>query len=178
MVSAAHGLTSRVAGRRRAASDDLIRTLSALPRDSRTFGLIHGDIGVGNFCVDERGGITLFDFDEAQYSWFVEDIALQLYYLVYVYGGEDGQAYREDQARRFMKHFMRGYLLEHALDDEWLGRIPLFLRLRELIVYIGSFRSWDGDETFGSSDNQWFKDWIAESKARIENGIPIVNIWT
>ncbi|MNI99754.1 hypothetical protein D3C73_1589180 [compost metagenome] len=76
-----------------------------------------------------------------------------------------------------MNHFMKGYVLEHSLDEYWIKQIPLFLRLRELIVYIGSFRNWDGDESFSSSDNQWFKDWIAESKLRIENEIPIVNIW-
>lgn len=151
--------------------------ICSLPKDERSYGLIHGDINVGNFRVNDLGEVTLFDFDEAQYSWFVEDIAIQLYYLVYVYGGNDGVRLREEQARRFMNHFMKGYSLEHSLDEYWLKQIPIFLRLRELIVYIGSFRNWDGDEAFSSSDNQWFKDWIAESKVRIESEMPIVNIW-
>jgi Ser/Thr protein kinase RdoA (MazF antagonist) len=46
------------------------------------------DIGVGNFLVNDKG-VTLFDFDEAQYSWFVEDIAIPMYYLVYVYAGDE-----------------------------------------------------------------------------------------
>lgn len=161
----------------RASCFSLIKTICSLPKDERSYGLIHGDINVGNFRVNDLGEVTLFDFDEAQYSWFVEDIAIQLYYLVYVYGGNDGAGLREEQAGRFMNHFMKGYILEHSLDEYWIKQIPLFLRLRELIVYIGSFRNWDGDETFSSSDNQWFKDWIAESKVRIESEIPIVNIW-
>lgn len=157
----------------------LLDELRALPQDAEAYGLIHGDINVGNFTVDDQGTITLFDFDEAQYSWFVEDIAIQLYYLVYVYGGEDGRASREEQAGRFMEHFMRGYEREHRLDRQWLRLMPLFLRVRELIVYIGTFRRWDGvDESFSSSDNQWFKDWVAESRQRIEQGVPIVDIWT
>ena len=160
-----------------AACAGLMETIGALPREEGAFGLIHGDMGVGNFTVADDGRITLFDFDEVQYSWFVEDIAVQLYYLVYVYGGE-GKSLREEQAERFMHHFMRGYEEEHTLDPYWIRQIPLFLRLRELIVYIGAFRNWDGvDETFSSSDNQWFKDWIAESRARIESGTPIVDIW-
>lgn len=155
----------------------LVKIINALPKDKSSYGLIHGDINVGNFRVGEQGEITLFDFDEAQYSWFVEDIAIQLYYLVYVFGGDDGKELREEQAHRFMNHFMKGYILEHSLDEYWIKQIPLFLKLRELIVYIGSFRNWDGDESFSSSNNQWFKDWIAESKQRIENEIPIVNIW-
>jgi hypothetical protein len=59
-----------------------------------------------------------------------------------------------------------------------LESIPLFLRLRELNVYIGAFRNFDGDESFSKSDNQWFKDWIAESRARLEtNNNPIVDVW-
>ena len=154
----------------------LLDKIWALPKTAASYGLIHGDINVGNFLVDDEGTITLFDFDEAQYSWFVEDIAIQLYYLVYVYGGEDGAEKREEQAYRFMKFFMKGYRKEKSLDDFWLKQIPLFLQLRELIVYIGAYRNFDGDETF-SGKNQWFRDWIAESKARLENGRPIVNIW-
>ncbi|OBR68891.1 hypothetical protein A7K91_25750 [Paenibacillus oryzae] len=162
----------------RASCSNLIKAVSSLPKEEGAYGLIHGDINVGNFRINEYGEITLFDFDEAQYSWFVEDIAVQLYYLVYVYGGKDGKELREEQARRFMKHFMKGYHLEHSLEEYWLKQIPLFLKLRELIVYIGAFRNWDGDEAFSGSDNQWFKDWIAESKARIENNIAIVDIWS
>nr|WP_240547920.1 phosphotransferase [Paenibacillus lignilyticus] len=155
----------------------MVEKLNQLPTDRDAYGLIHGDMGVGNFVMDGDGRITLFDFDEAQYSWFVEDIAIQLYYLVYVYGGDDGRALREDQARRFMRSFMKGYSLENTLSEQDLKQIPLFLMLRELIVYIGAFRNYDGDETFSSSDNQWFKDWIAESKVRLENNVPIVDIW-
>lgn len=167
---------SHVKARRQCST--LISEIGSLPKDAHSYGLIHGDINVGNFRVSEQDEITLFDFDEAQYSWYVEDIAVQLYYLVYVYGGEQGAERRAQQARRFMDHFMKGYREEHHLDEYWIRKLPLFLKLREIIVYIGSFRNWDGDETFSSSDNQWFKDWMAESRARIENGISIVDIWS
>lgn len=153
------------------------QTLEQLPLDEDSYGLIHGDMGFGNFFADKEGKITLFDFDEAQYSWFVEDIAIQLYYLVYVYGGEEGRAHREEQAQRFMHYFMLGYNKENTLEDYWLKQIPHFLKLRELIVYIGAFRNFEGDETFNASDNEWFKQWIRESRDRLENNMPIVDIW-
>jgi amicoumacin kinase len=155
------------------ACTSLVSTIkNNLPLDEKSYGLIHGDIGNGNFLVDEDGIITLFDFDEAQYSWFVEDIAIPLYYLVYVYGGEEGKALRESQAQLFMEHFLKGYQLENFFDDQWLKYIPLFLQLREIIVYGGCHRSWDF-----SNLNQWRIDWLKESKDRIENNEPIVNIW-
>lgn len=135
------------------------------------YGLIHADIGVGNFLIHDEG-LTLFDFDEAQYSWFVEDIAIPLYYLVYVYGGEDGRELRRSQAGRFMKHFLIGYRQHNEMEEERLKQIPLFLQLREIIVYTGMHRSSDLTEL-----NQWAKDYLAESKLRIETGTPIVDIW-
>lgn len=143
-----------------------------IPKAENSYGLIHGDIGVGNFLVNDEGIITLFDFDEAQYSWFVEDIAIPLYYFVYVYGGEDGKASRESQARLFMEHFLKGYKEQNYFDEKWLKQIPLFLQLREIIVYVGCYRSWDF-----SNLNQWSIDWLKESKIRIENNEPVVNIW-
>ncbi|WNS44716.1 phosphotransferase [Paenibacillus sp. MMS20-IR301] len=155
----------------------IVDTLRKLPKDIDSYGLIHSDMGFGNFMVNDQSVITLFDFDEAQYSWFVEDIAIQLYYLVYVYGGDTARADREEQALRFMQHFMSGYSKENILDKYWLEQIPHFLKLRELIVYIGAFRNFDGDETFSSSDNEWYKDWIRDSRGRLENNLPIVNVW-
>ncbi|WP_025689147.1 phosphotransferase enzyme family protein [Paenibacillus zanthoxyli] len=144
-----------------------------LPVDAESYGLTHGDIHVGNLRINESG-ITLFDFDEAQYSWFIDDIVTQLYYLVYVYGGDDGRELRESQATRFMEHFMKGYTLENVIDDYWIKKVPLFLLLREIIVYIGMYKN----HPDLSQLNQWGKDYIAEAKTRIEHGIPIVDIWS
>lgn len=118
-------------------------------------------------------GITLFDFDEAQYSWFVEDIAIPLYYLIYVYGGDEGKEERISQTSRFMDHFLKGYKQHNSIEDYWLKQIPLFLQLREVVVYTGMYRSSDLTEL-----NQWAHDYLSQSKIRIESGLPIVNIWT
>ncbi|MCL6604861.1 MAG: hypothetical protein K6T94_18520 [Paenibacillus sp.] len=69
------------------------------------------------FWLTRRALLLYLIFDEAQYSWFVEHIAIQLYYLVYVYGGDEGWENREEQAIRFMKYFMIGYRMENTLDD-------------------------------------------------------------
>ncbi|WP_369011133.1 phosphotransferase [Paenibacillus sp. MER TA 81-3] len=49
--------------------------LKYLKQDKESYGLIHGDIKVGNFMVNHNV-ITMFDFDECQYSWCVKDIAI------------------------------------------------------------------------------------------------------
>lgn len=72
-----------------------------------------------------------------------------------------------------MENFMRGYCRENTIDKYWLIQIPLFLQLREIIVYIGMYRSFDF-----SNLNQWTENYISQSKSRIENGVPIINVIT
>jgi len=145
-----------------------VNRINKLCKDSDSFGIIHGDINVGNFLLDNEN-INIFDFDECQYSWFIEDIAIQLFYITYVFL-DDSIDERQAQSCIFMKSFMDGYLKENHIDEYWLKQIPLFLQLRELIVYIGICRSTDF-----SNMSQWMKNYISQSKARIEQGISIVS---
>lgn len=147
--------------------NQLMGEIMNLTYGKESYGLIHGDINVGNFFVDQDA-ITLFDFDECQYSWFVEDIAVQLYYMVYVYGN-DSLKERSLQCQLFMEHFLRGYNRENTISDESLKQMPLFLRLREIIVYIGMWRSYDM-----TSLNDWTADYLTQSRVRIEKGISII----
>lgn len=149
--------------------NDLMDSIMNLNQDNESYGLIHADINVGNFFVDQSS-ITLFDFDECQYSWFVEDIAVELYYLVYVFG-DDSLNDRNMQCQRFMEYFLKGYRQENTISDYWLKQMPLFLRLREIIVYTGMHRSFDMSNLDG-----WTQDYLTQSKIRIENGTSIVDL--
>ena len=118
--------------------DALIAELQALPKDVDSYGLIHNDFNDGNFTVDyDNGDITVFDFDDSCYFWFVYDLAC-------AWEGGIGRTARRPLAERidFMEHYMEqvmtGYSRENTLSAEWLGRLPLFLRLvqmQELMHY-------------------------------------------
>lgn len=152
------------------ALDELKERLASLPVTPDNFGLIHGDINVGNFTVDETGKITLFDFDECQYSWYTEDIAIQLYYLLYVFG-EDSKSERKVQYELFIEYFERGYTEDgRRMPEDWKDQLSLFLRLREIIVFIGMHRSWD----LSQPDN-WTRDFLQDSRMRIINGLSLID---
>ncbi|XEC94043.1 phosphotransferase enzyme family protein [Paenibacillus tarimensis] len=151
------------------ALDELKERVASLPVTPDNFGLIHGDINVGNFSVDETGEITLFDFDECQYSWYAEDIAIQLYYMLYVFG-EDSKSERKVQYELFIEHFSRGYTEDgRRLPEGWKEQLPLFLRLREIIVLIGMYRSWDLRQP-----DDWTRDFLQDSRMRIINGLSLI----
>ena len=152
---------------------DIIARLDRLPRTVGSFGLTHGDVHVGNLRRD-GAKITLFDFDDAQYSWFLDDIVTLMYYLVYVYGGEENRPLRESQARRFLAHFLCGYRETFTFDDRWMIFIPLFLQLREIIVYVGMYKNHPGM----SNLNPWGRDFMGEARQRIAQGEPIVDLWS
>jgi Ser/Thr protein kinase RdoA (MazF antagonist) len=107
----------------------LFEELRSLPKDRHSYGLIHGDFNDGNFTVDySNGDMTVFDFDDACYFWFVFELASAWE------GGIGRIMFRGlDERISFMDHYMEqvmeGYNGENALDNEWLRRIPLFIQL-------------------------------------------------
>jgi len=112
--------------------DDLIAKLHALPKDVGSYGLIHNDFNDGNFTVDyDNGDITVFDFDDCCYFWFMYDVAC-------AWEGGIGRtmfrplADRKDFMDRYMEQVMEGYERENMLCTEWLDRLPLFLRVIQM----------------------------------------------
>ena len=130
---------------------DLLAYLRALPRSIETYGLVHQDAHGGNFFVDDAGRVTLFDFDDCGYSWYANDIAIVLFYLI---TNRDGAA---ELTREFMPHFLRGYRRENRLDPIWLKELPHFLKLREIELYAVIHRSFDVDHI----DNVWCAKFMA-----------------
>ncbi|MFW5795017.1 MAG: phosphotransferase enzyme family protein [Bacillota bacterium] len=151
------------------AAKELINNLKELEKNETNYGLIHGDINVGNFHYD-KNQITLFDFDECQYSWYIEDIAIQLYYTIFVFGEQD-KVERDQQAKLFMEHFLKGYNKILTIDKKWLDLMSLFLKIRELIVYVGIYKKWDFNNL-----NTWQEDFLRDSTYRIENNISIYSL--
>ncbi|PHE40354.1 aminoglycoside phosphotransferase [Bacillus pseudomycoides] len=110
----------------------LMEEIKALPMEKRTFGLIHGDIHQGNFHYDGKE-LTIFDFDDATYNYFIHDLAMVIYYSVL------STAWTEQEKTLFVRKQLqvlrKGYELEHQLEESWYESLPLFLRLRDIGLY-------------------------------------------
>ncbi|HTP11877.1 MAG TPA: phosphotransferase [Anaerolineae bacterium] len=143
---------------------DLLAYLRALPKSIEAYGLIHGDAHGSNFFVDETGRITLFDFDDCAYSWYANDLAIVLFYLI------TNVPAAAEITRGFMPHFLRGYRRENQLDPIWLKELPHFLQLREIELYAVVHRSFDVEHI----DNAWCAAFMQGRRARIEHAVPYV----
>ncbi|BDC92042.1 phosphotransferase enzyme family protein [Treponema bryantii] len=99
-----------------------------LPTDSQNYGLIHFDFSDGNYHIDmANGNITVFDFDNCMYCWYMFDLA-----NLYLHG-EGWFRNEPDPTKRAagMKHYfdtiLKGYKSETTISDEFLNQLPLFI---------------------------------------------------
>jgi Ser/Thr protein kinase RdoA (MazF antagonist) len=139
--------------------------VNTLPKNIENYGLIHQDAHGANLLIDEDGNITLFDFDDCGYSWYINDIAIVLFYIVME--SDDWTAFTQD----FMVHFLRGYIKHCPIDLEMLKEIPYFLKIREIELYAVIQRDFD----LTNIEDSWAKRYMENRKYKIENDVPFID---
>lgn len=144
----------------------LVERILKLPINTESYGLIHGDLVACNYHID-GDTITFFDFDESCYCWYINDIAIQLFYWSLTWQG----LIDFEGATLCTKKFFEGYKSVRDLDDYWIAKIPLFIRLREIILYIAIYRSRSLDDL-----DLWSKNFMKDRQYKIENRIPFIDI--
>lgn len=105
-----------------------LERFAALPVDAGCYGLLHFDFSDGNYHIDmNTGAITVFDFDNCLYGWYLFDLA-----NLWTHGVGWCQFERDaDKRMAFMKHYfdtiLRGYRSETDVSDQLLEELPLFI---------------------------------------------------
>jgi Ser/Thr protein kinase RdoA (MazF antagonist) len=115
--------------------------------------------------------ITLFDFDDCVYNWFIGDIAMVIFYMIT--NADDPPGVLAD----FLPHFLRGYRAENRLDPRHLPAIHHFLSTREIDLYAVIQRSYDlpdGDAA-EAIPHPWPRRFMIGRRARILAGAPYVD---
>lgn len=146
--------------------DEIVDEIRALPYDDVNYGLIHGDILAPNYhMTDDK--ITLFDFDELSYCWYVNDIAINIFYSSL---GWKGTVDVEDTIESYLE-MIKGYKTVRNIDEFWISKIPLFLKLRELILYVAVHRSQDLSKL-----DSWTQNFMKDRKSLIERRVPFIDL--
>jgi Ser/Thr protein kinase RdoA (MazF antagonist) len=145
----------------------VLEQIRSLPKTVDAYGLIHCDLHFGNFFLDIPGQkITLIDFDDCAYGWFVMDIAVLLFDVLVLYTDSD----KDEYGRHFLRNFLTGYLAENPLSHIWLEQLPLFLKLLEINVYDMVAKS------YPENADEWVKKFMSGRKERLEGDIPYVDL--
>ena len=66
---------------------------------------------------------------------------------------------------------MKGYFEENSLDEEWIRRLPLFLKLRDIVLYTVFHKKFDM-----SSLSEREAAAIGGIRTRLKNDEPMVNL--
>ncbi|MGE5140601.1 MAG: phosphotransferase enzyme family protein [Rudaea sp.] len=132
------------------------RTMEELGSDERTFGLIHFDLELDNIMWAETPG--LIDFDDSAYYPFAADIAFALNDLW------DDRPGNIDFADARLAAFVRGYRSIRGLEESELVRLPLYLRLHNLILIARLARALS--EPIGNPP-----EWTTKLQAKLEHAI-------
>lgn len=149
--------------------NEVLVHLRKLPRGHDVYGLIHTDIHPRNFFVND-GQISVFDFDDCAYNWFIHDLAIPLYYsLTWVPFDDNGK--KREFAHEFLKAFWIGYSSEYKLQSEWLEEMPYFMKLRDITLYLVLNKKTDPQDR-----PLRLQQWMEEMKHRIKRDIPIVEL--
>lgn len=127
----------------------LIEELAELEQTGDSFGMVHFDYNDGNYTIDyDSGDITVFDFDNSCFCWYLYDLA-----DLWTHGVGWIQLEPDSQKRRgFMDGYfdtvMEGYRSETDVDVSMLDKLPLFIRvvLMENIVDAFEVMQSKGDE--------------------------------
>jgi Ser/Thr protein kinase RdoA (MazF antagonist) len=115
----------------------LLAALDGLGCDYETFGMVHFDYSDGNYMIDfATGQITVFDFDNSCFCWYLYDLANLWTHGVGWIQFEPDAAKRKKFMKEYFSDVLSGYRSETGITDSVLEQLPLLIQatLMESIV--------------------------------------------
>lgn len=127
----------------------LLKTLEGLDRNRESFGMVHFDYSDGNYSIDfDTGQITVYDFDNSCYCWYMFDLA-----NLWTHGvGWIQFEQNADKRKKFMDDYfetaLEGYRSETGIENSMLDKLPLFIQVTLMENIIDAFEVMrnNGDE--------------------------------
>ncbi|WP_303048959.1 phosphotransferase [Paenibacillus amylolyticus] len=119
---------------------ELLQAVKELGASQETFGMIHFDYNDGNYSIDfDTGQITVYDFDNSCFSWYMFDLA-----SLWINGVGWVQFEPEaDKRKQFMDDYFQtalaGYTSETPISDTMLEKLPLFIQVSLLENIVDHF---------------------------------------
>ncbi|WP_076478838.1 phosphotransferase enzyme family protein [Williamsia sterculiae] len=87
------------------------------------FGLVHADLRLANLMVGPQRSLTVIDFDDCGWSWYLADLATVISWI------ETGP-----DAERIVAEWLTGYQEIAPMSADDLAMVPTFIMLRRLML--------------------------------------------
>jgi Ser/Thr protein kinase RdoA (MazF antagonist) len=157
---------------------ELLKTLEELDVGTESFGLIHFDYNDGNYNIDfDNGQITVYDFDNSLYCWYMVDLAdLWKHGIGWAKFEKDF-----DKRRKLMDEYfetvLAGYRSETSIKESMLEKLQLFLQVSRLEGIVDAFEVMKNNNQEPES-NEWKNDeWLSYSIKCVLEDIPYVGFF-
>lgn len=99
------------------------------------------------------------------YFYYLSDIAIAIFYHVMFIQDEEKKS---KEAQSTLKQLLKGYKLEHSIHIPNLSNLPLFLKFREIILYLVIIQNSENDI------GEWGRKVQEIYRPRIVHNIPFV----
>lgn len=119
---------------------ELLTTIEGLDKNRDSYGMVHFDYNDGNYSIDyDTGQITVYDFDNSCFCWYMFDLAgLWISGVGWIQFEPDA-----DKRRKFMDEYFQtvlaGYRSETEIDDSMLDKVPLFIKISIMENIVDAF---------------------------------------
>lgn len=125
-------------------ADEVLTAVKSIPKNDSTYGLLHGDLWLGNILADENLKLTMIDFQDCEKHFYIYDLAVPIYSAVeFSYAG--GASIVEYE-QGLTKAIIEGYQEENELSGEMLERFPLIMKLKEMMEYSLMHMYWNKEK--------------------------------
>ncbi|SDX55092.1 phosphotransferase enzyme family protein [Paenibacillus sp. CF384] len=119
---------------------ELLESLAALDESPESFGMVHLDYSDGNYMIDfDTGQITVFDFDNACFCWYMYDLANVWAHGVGWIQFERDVAKRKTFMEDYFETVLAGYRSETTIEDSMLEKLPLFISVTLMESIVDAF---------------------------------------
>ena len=123
------------------AADDITAKLTEFGCAPDRFGLVHADLRLANLMVDPSdvgAGITVIDFDDCGWSWYLADLGAAVSFIEDTPAGE-----------RIISDWLTGYFQAGSIPAEHLALIPSFVMMRRIMLTAWIASHFDADAAIG-----------------------------
>ncbi|WP_371802570.1 phosphotransferase enzyme family protein [Candidatus Lokiarchaeum ossiferum] len=144
----------------------LMEEIRSFPQNEDTFGLVHFDLHDANLFIN-GGNLTVIDFDDCQYDWFISDMAIVLFHVAWRFSTAEKS--RNQVIQEFYPAFIKGYLEVNPTADVWLERISKFVQLRHISLFCTLVYELSIEE------DDWSQQAVAAWKPMIEKNLPWID---
>lgn len=118
----------------------LLITLEGLDRDHESFGIIHFDYNDGNYSIDfDTGQITVYDFDNSCYCWYMFDLASLWTHGVGWIQFEQDASKRKKFMDDYFETVLAGYRSETKIVTSMLDKLSLFIQVNLMEGIVDAF---------------------------------------